>query len=240
MALQEVACRPPQQTADELLGPGYHTTAFSRTSDDGVGGLLATRWPHRAIAEVDHRLREDSLPWAATLLAQVATPLGEVLLAHHKPSWEFPAEAERERQAIAASDAIEQHRTPDAHVVVLGDLDATPDAASTQSWRGRRSLEGRSVCFLDAWESVRADEPGDTFSSANPLVRRGQVATALSRRIDYVFVRSGAHGPTLRVHDCFLVLDQPVDGVWASDHFGVVADLALPEHPPGSWAELGG
>jgi hypothetical protein len=29
------------------------------------------------------------------------------------------------------------------------------------------------------------------------------------------------------------VLDEPVNGVWASDHFGVVADLVLPEHPPG-------
>jgi hypothetical protein len=25
----------------------------------------------------------------------------------------------------------------------------------------------------------------------------------------------------------------PVDGVWASDHYGVLADLALPEQPPG-------
>jgi hypothetical protein len=24
------------------------------------------------------------------------------------------------------------------------------------------------------------------------------------------------------------------DGVWASDHFGVVADLAVPAHPPGA------
>jgi len=24
------------------------------------------------------------------------------------------------------------------------------------------------------------------------------------------------------------IFDEPVDGVWASDHFGVVADLALP------------
>jgi hypothetical protein len=26
-----------------------------------------------------------------------------------------------------------------------------------------------------------------------------------------------------------------VDGVWASDHFGVLAELRRPEHPPGSW-----
>ncbi len=118
---------------------------------------------------------------------------------------------------------------------MLGDFDATPDAASMQFWRGRRSLDGVSVCYQDAWETVRPGEPGPTFSAENPLVRAGEVATAVSRRIDYVLVRSGIHGPTLQVLACHRLLDEPVDGVWASDHFGVVADLALPDHPPGSW-----
>jgi hypothetical protein len=50
-------------------------------------------------------------------------------------------------------------------------------------------------------------------------------------------VRCGVHGPTLDVVDCRLAFDQPVDGVWGSDHFGVAADLAVPEHPPGAWRE---
>ena len=55
----------------------------------------------------------------------------------------------------------------------------------------------------------------------------------LGRRIDYVMVRCGIHGPTLDVVDCRPAFDEPVDGVWASDHFGVVADLAVPVKPPG-------
>jgi len=65
------------------------------------------------------------------------------------------------------------------------------------------------------------------------LVLEGEVATAVSRRIDHILVRSGLRGPTLQVADCRRVLDEPVNGVWASDHFGVVADLVLPERPPG-------
>ena len=57
----------------------------------------------------------------------------------------------------------------------------------------------------------------------------------LGRRIDYVLVRSGVHGPSLDVTACDLVLDRPVDGVWASDHFGVLAELAVPDHIPGAW-----
>jgi hypothetical protein len=39
-------------------------------------------------------------------------------------------------------------------------------------------------------------------------------------------VRCGDHGPSLEVAACALAFDEPVGGVWASDHFAVVADLA--------------
>ena len=54
----------------------------------------------------------------------------------------------------------------------------------------------------------------------------------LGRRIDYVMVRCADHGPTLDVSACERIFEEPVEGVWASDHFGVVADLAIPEPSP--------
>jgi hypothetical protein len=42
----------------------------------------------------------------------------------------------------------------------------------------------------------------------------------------------------LDVVGCSLVLAEPVGGVWASDHFGVLADLEPPAHPPGTgWVD---
>ncbi|MEV7622912.1 hypothetical protein [Actinoplanes sp. NPDC089786] len=46
--------------------------------------------------------------------------------------------------------------------------------------------------------------------------------------MDYIFVRMDEWGPALAVDECELVLDQPVDGVWAGDHFGVTARLSAP------------
>jgi endonuclease/exonuclease/phosphatase family metal-dependent hydrolase len=114
------------------------------------------------------------------------------------------------------------------HVVLAGDLDATPDAASVRFWRGRQSLEGMSVCYRDAWGSTHPDEPGNTFTADNPLVtaENWDWELELGRRIDHVFVRCTDHGPTLDVRDCERIFDEPVDGVWGSDHFGVVADLS--------------
>ncbi len=236
VALQEVPVTSVE-VLHRLLGSLEHRTAFSRPSEDGVGGILATRWPHRLVSEVDLRISDrsrDTLPWCATTVVEVGTPVGPVVVAHHKPSWPFPFELERERQAVLAARVLEDHIGPrEVHGLVLGDFDATPDSASMQFWRGRRPAEGMSVCYQDAWEYVHPEEPGHTFELANPLVRQGEVATAVSRRIDHILVRSGLHGPTLQVADCGLVLDRPVDGVWASDHYGVLADLVLPDPPPG-------
>lgn len=242
VALQEVPIASRPEVVEELLGPGWHVRGFARAAEDGVGAVLATRRPHRVLDEIDQRCtsRSRDFAWCATLLVEVDTAVGRTLVAHHKPSWQFGYEHEREQQALAAARMIEEHAGAGVHAIVLGDFDATPDAASVQFWRGRRSLAGMSVCYQDAWESVRPTEPGFTFSAENPLVCAGEVATAVSRRIDYILVRSGVHGPTLQVATCNRLLDRPVDGVWASDHFGVVADLALPDHPPGTWGAVHG
>ena len=235
VALQEVRA----DDVDGLLGPGYQVTPFSAAGEDGTGGALATRAPHRVLEEIDHRTagQGQDLPWCATLVVEVASPVGRLVVAHHKPTWPFPLEVEREQQALRAARVVERHAAA-GPAVVLGDFDATPDAASTAFWRGRRSLDGVSVCYQDAWETVRPGEDGFTFSAENPLVRAGEVATAVSRRIDHVLVRAGRHGALLQVEGCDRLLDRPVGGVWASDHYGVVADLAVPDHPPGSWSAL--
>jgi endonuclease/exonuclease/phosphatase family metal-dependent hydrolase len=231
VALQEVPV-DRSDVLEDLVGPGFHFGHFAECSDDGVGGTLATRWPQRFVTEVDLGISErsrDTLPWCATYVVEVDTPLGPVVVAHHKPSWPFPFELEREQQAVLAARAIEEQVADrDVHAVVLGDFDATPDSASMQFWRGRRSLDNTSVCYQSAWEMLHPDDPGWTFDLENPLVRAGEVSTAVSRTIDHVLVRGGLHGPTLQVADCRRVLGKPVDGVWASDHYGVMADLVRP------------
>jgi endonuclease/exonuclease/phosphatase family metal-dependent hydrolase len=144
----------------------------------------------------------------------------------------------REQQALATARFVEDLASDrrDLPVVLMGDLNAGPDAASLRFLTGRQSLAGISVRYEDAWEAVHADEPGHTFTPRNPLVRAGQMSFERGRRIDHIMTRSGPHGPLLDVADCRLVFDQPVNGVWASDHFGVLAELRRPDHPPGTWA----
>lgn len=225
IAFQEVG-------ADEvarLLDDGWHIAPTSRRTPEGLGATLAARWPIEPLREID-----GGGSWYATLIAEVRAPMG-LLVAHHKPVWQYGAEGARERHAVAAARAVEDTLGgADRHVILLGDLDATPDAASIRFLTGRQSLEGTSAGYTDAWAAVRPGEPGHTFSPDNPLVRDGDMPCEPGRRIDYVLVRSTAHGPTLRVAGCERVFtdhDRPI-----SDHYGVLADLRIPPRPPGTFA----
>lgn len=238
VALQETVWGSGYDQAADLLGPDYRIVRHSARSDDGVGAALASRWPVGASRELDlHVTDRVTLPWAAAVAVEIEAPAGPLLFVHHKPTWEHGRAYERELQAVATARFVEDLVAGrDLHVVVAGDFDDTPDSAAVRFWTGAQSLHGTSVAYRDAWAAVRPHEPGHTFSRANPLTRAGEMALELGRRIDYVLVRCGVHGPSLDVVDCRLAFDEPVGGVWASDHFGVVADLAAPQHRPGAWA----
>jgi endonuclease/exonuclease/phosphatase family metal-dependent hydrolase len=141
-------------------------------------------------------------------------------------SWQLNFERERELQAAALGRVLEELASdrPSRHVILVGDFDADPAAASVRFWTGRQSLEGLGVCYRDAWESLHPNEPGHTFTPENPLVADPDWPF---RRIDYILVRCGEHGgPTLAIRSCERIFDHPVDGVQVSDHYGVSAELA--------------
>ncbi|MGI5220530.1 endonuclease/exonuclease/phosphatase family protein [Nocardia sp. CA-290969] len=244
IALQEIdSGEDREQGITDLLGPGWHVAWHSRATPDGVGLALASRWPFSSIHE--HGLgvtdRAAVFSWSAVVVAEVRAPqpLGALHIAHHKPVFQFDYEYERELQAVEAARFIEEVLDDrNEHVVVVGDFDATPDSSSVRFWTGRQSLAGVSVSYHDAWEALRPNEPGHTFTPDNPLVACGDMFSAAGRRIDYVMVRGGSFGPTLEVRSVDRIGVQPQDGIQASDHYGVVAELTVPARAPGNWADI--
>lgn len=89
--------------------------------------------------------------------------------------------------------------------VIMGDLNAEPDSPEIALLGG----------FTDAWARAGDGGAGETFSRTNDYARAGG---APSRRIDYIFTA----GVPVRAA---LAFQRPSGGVWASDHFGLVADI---------------
>jgi endonuclease/exonuclease/phosphatase family metal-dependent hydrolase len=238
-AFPEAVVTPEYDQVADLLGPDFHVAhQREREPGDGVdveagqGHSIASRWPLKQVSELDLHVTPRTAGFACGLLAaeiEAPEPIGRLLFAYHNPNWQLSFAYERELQAVAAARFLEERIAGrELHVVLAADLDADPPSSSARFWTGRQSLDGTSVCYRDAWESAHPDEPGHTFGvPRNPL---GVDWDWPFRRIDYILVRCGEHGgPTLEITGCEPVFDQPVDGVWASDHFGLIADLALPE-----------
>lgn len=233
IALQETIVADGYDQVADLLGDGYHVIHQSQRADDGTGCSIASRWPAVEVAEVDLCVtdRVDPADFVGrSTVAEFDTPVGRVVFVNHKPSWRVQLERERELQAVGAARFVEDRVAGrDVHVVLAGDFDARPETAGLRFWTGRQSLEGISVNYQDAWEFAHPGEPGHTFTLENPLiVSEADWSRIPPRRIDYVLVRCDDRGPTLRIERCDRLFDRPVDGTWASDHFGVIADLALP------------
>jgi len=240
VALQETIVTDEVDQVRDIFGANYHVAHQRNGRADGLGISIASRWPIGAVQELDLHVTERTTVQfpCAMIAAEIETPdpVGTVIFANHFPNPALDVEYERELQAVISARALEHLAFgKERQVIVAGDLDADPASASVRFWTGRQSLGGTSVCYRDAWESTHPDVPGHTFTPERGIVKdqvfRGVKAFAdwPFRRIDYIFVRFGSHcGAALQIKSCSNIFDQPIDGISASDHFGVVADLAPP------------
>jgi endonuclease/exonuclease/phosphatase family metal-dependent hydrolase len=233
VSFQEAIVTPEYDQVSDVLGGGFHLAHHGEREDDGQGISIATRWPILGMQEVDLHVAPRATGFAcSTLITEVdaPAPVGRLILVNHFPDWQLTHEYERELQTVTAARRIEELVDGlETHVIVSGDLDATPDAATIRFWMGRQSLGGMSVCYRDAWGSLHPEDPGHTFTPENRLVMTGETGEwelEGGRRIDYIFVRCSDHGPTLDIAACERIFDTTSEGTWASDHFGVVADLS--------------
>jgi endonuclease/exonuclease/phosphatase family metal-dependent hydrolase len=198
---------------------------------DSWGAAIGSRWPIRHVHELDQQVTPQAEPWCTTMIAEIDAPepIGPLLFVNHFQSAHVAQELERERQALVAARFIEDLvANEDRHVIMVGDLNAGREAASIRFLMGRQSLDGMSVCYLNAWDRVHPDEPGHTFTSRSPLVGEAHRDWPY-QRLDHILLRFGAGGsPSLDITGCEVAFDQPVSGVWPSDHFGLVADFSVP------------
>lgn len=231
---QEAVVTEEYDQVVDLLGDGYqvvHQTHRDEFGEVGSGISIASRWPLGVQREIDLQVgaRTADFPAGALVVDVMWDQEGPPLLVvNHKPSWPTQVEYEREIQAVRTARFVEEivERTGQ-RVVLGGDFDATPDAASVRFWRGLQSLDGYSVSYRDAWELRDGAEPGATFApSTNPLVEP-HWREDLDRRIDYLFVRCGRAGPELRVTECDRIFAGELAGAWGSDHFGLMAEVEV-------------
>lgn len=107
--------------------------------------------------------------------------------------------------------------------VVTGDFNAEPDSDEIRLLGGRLTAPAvPGQMLLDAWRYAGPGQPSATWDTANPYLADG---LGLDIRVDYIHTGLPAADGTGRVRSVRRAGDGPVDGVWPSDHFAVVAEL---------------
>ena len=226
-ALQEVWFADGTSSAQRIANAlGYHHVADHRLVMDGVGfgNAVLSRWPIGDTASTplppDEVSRNER---RLAVLAVVEAPDGPVQVWSTHLNWRHDHSATRQAQVRELCAAVAARRPRDYPPIVCGDFNAEPDSDEIRLLTGLAAVPEPGLVFRDAWTADGAEGDGITWSNANP---HAAAEHELERRIDYVFTgwrRNDGRGVPL---SCRVVGDEPVGGVWPSDHFGVLAELA--------------
>jgi endonuclease/exonuclease/phosphatase family metal-dependent hydrolase len=142
-------------------------------------------------------------------------------------NWQYDHGYIREAQVLKVVETVEQHADATSALppILCGDFNANPDSNEIRFLCGLATLGGRSTYFQDAWRVAGGAGPGFTWDNRNSFAALEHEPDG---RIDYVFVGWRRDGGAGRVESARVVCDRSLTGAFASDHFGVLADIVPP------------
>lgn len=131
-------------------------------------------------------------------------------------SWKAAEERVREEQ-VQELAAFVKARTGALPAVIMGDFNTAPETLSIKFLTGAEK-------WVDTFAFANPGARGLTWDYKNPFAEKERDKMA-ERRIDYIFIRGGT-GKVPGIVSSQLVFNAPsADGIYPSDHFGVMTDL---------------
>ena len=190
-----------------------------------IGHAILSRWPLSRQAQHPLPPGDDPDEGRLALVAETQTPWGSMPVMTLQLNSHPAQSATRSRQAEYVASLVANLAPGAFPPVVTGDFNAQPASDEVRRFEGHLTppvIPGQVL--IDAWRYAPIDDPGLTWDRRCP-----HVAATLepSARIDYIFV--GLPTATGRGHVGSIKVfgNHPIDGIWPSDHFGVVAELAV-------------
>jgi endonuclease/exonuclease/phosphatase family metal-dependent hydrolase len=207
------------------------------------GSAVLSRWPIDGAKYVALPLADDADPWVASVpweLLHVRTAGLDVFSCHLAPA---PRHGHhRRRQVLAIDESITTIRGAEDETpspgqirsgmppILCGDFNAEPDSDEIRFLCSLAVLDGRTAFYQDAWR-VAGEGAGYTQDwRTNPIAASLNIHR---KRIDYVLVgdpfQRQEHAG--RVISAQLAFHEPLTGVLASDHAGLVVEIVWPYRP---------
>jgi endonuclease/exonuclease/phosphatase family metal-dependent hydrolase len=215
-------------------GPEFHP--FNRAGSVRFGSAILSRrpfeWTRLDILPIDQRA---GIPKSFTMpleLFSARTGGIDFYSTHLAPA---PAQGyQRVKQVMFIDEVIRARQTSTDHVgpILCGDFNAEADSDEIRFLKSLATIDGRSTYYQEAWQATAQTGLGLTADPrVNPTARYLNVPP---KRIDYIFAGDAFYHPDgagliTHVEVCF---NEPRTGVYASDHFGLMAEINWPNRPP--------
>jgi len=150
------------------------------------------------------------------LWAELKVQGGPLVILNTHLSWKLEDGVTRKRQVKELLQVVRE-KASRAESILVGDLNSPPNSLEIEEL----IQEGK---FRDLFKKMHPGEAGFSWNNRNPYAG-GSFHKMPDRRIDYILAR-GSGGLLKNLLRCDLVFTEPNSkGVWASDHFGLLAEF---------------
>ncbi len=225
IALQEVWDDGDRNFAKQLAGDlGYHYVYVpgAKMNDIEMGNAILSRWPI-----VNHDMtplygEPDIQENRVAIYGEIDGPRGKIPVFCTHLNWQFHHSHIRQKQIADLFGFINSKRPWKFPPILCGDFNADPVSEEIRMITGQTSCPGGNLVFHDAWRFINHAKSGFTWDNVNPYVCDSYEP---DRRIDYIFTGFAMGRGAGHLQECEIVGNSPVNGIWPSDHFGLVAEL---------------
>ena len=187
-----------------------------------AAGLWRLDLPVEAIRDRRHLSRDHQPPRPLALFAEIDGPRGALSVFSTHLNWRYEHSHIRQRQVADLARFADGMRPWTFPPIVCGDFNAEPASEEIRMLKGLTACPVEGLVFHDAWACAGGDGPGYTWDNANPYV---VAEFEPDRRIDYILAGMPKARGAGQVVECRVTGNEPVDGVWPSDHHALLAEL---------------
>jgi len=190
---------------------------------ESLGNGILSRWPITATEFRPLPAPRDLNELRVVLRADIDGPRGPIEVFCTHLNWRMDQSDVRQDQLRAVCEFIDETKDRRTFPPILcGDLNAEPSSDEIRMMTGHSKAAVPKLIFFDTWAAA-GDGPGYTWMHENPFTQLD--ADPRQARIDYVLVGYPHEKAAGEPVACEVAGNKPADGVWPSDHYGVVAEL---------------
>jgi len=224
IALQEVwgdADENYAQILAEKLGYHYFHAECSIMNGVGFGNAILSRWPIAETKVTTLSGKPETGETRNALFARIEGPRGPFDFFCTHLNWRYEQSHIRQVQVREVAEFVKANTAGKMPPILCGDFNADPVSDEIRMLTGLTTAAAKELSFHDAW-AIEGKGLGLTWDNRNPFVAADFEP---DRRIDYIFAGHPKARGRGHITDVGIMGNAPVEGVWPSDHFGIMAKI---------------